>query len=55
MESIIDRQLAPAYLENELQRGGIVTGADSEGTDLALLAQGPDGTSTTTGKARFAL
>ncbi len=55
MESILYRQLAPAYLEKELQRGGIVTGADSEGTDLELWAQKPDGTTTTIGKARFAL
>ena len=54
MESIICRHLAPAYLEDELQRGGIAAGADSEGTDYELRAQKEDGTSTTTGKARFA-
>jgi hypothetical protein len=49
------RHLAPAYLGDELECGGIITGADDEGIDLDLWARKPDGTDTTTGKARFAL
>lgn len=55
LQSITYRHLAPAYLGDELECGGIVTGADGESIDLDLWARKPDGTSTTTGKARFVL
>jgi hydroxyacyl-ACP dehydratase HTD2-like protein with hotdog domain len=55
LQSMTYRHLAPAYLGDELECGGIITGADDEGIDLDLWARKPDGTDTTTGKARFAL
>jgi hydroxyacyl-ACP dehydratase HTD2-like protein with hotdog domain len=55
LKSMTYRHLAPAYLGEELECGGIVTGSDGEGIDLDLWARKPDGTSTTTGKARFVL
>ena len=55
LQSITYRHLAPAYLGDELECAGIVTGADSDSVDLDLWARKPDGSSTTTGKARFAL
>lgn len=55
LQSMTYRHLAPAYLGDELECGGVVTGFDGEGIDLDLWARKPDGTSTTTGKARFAL
>lgn len=55
LASMTYRHLAPAYLGDELECAGVVTGADGEGIDLDLWARKPDGTDTTTGKARFAL
>ena len=55
LQSMTYRHLAPAYLGEELECGGIVTGSDGEGIDLDLWARKSDGTDTTTGKARFVL
>jgi len=55
LRSITYRHLAPAYLGDELECAGIVTGSDGGGIDLDLWARKPDGTITTTGKARFVL
>jgi hydroxyacyl-ACP dehydratase HTD2-like protein with hotdog domain len=51
--SISYRHLAPAYLGDTLECGGTVTGADADGVEVELWARKPDGTVTTTGKARF--
>jgi hydroxyacyl-ACP dehydratase HTD2-like protein with hotdog domain len=53
ISSISYRHLAPAYLGDRLECGGAVVGADDGGIDLELWARKPDGTITTTGKARF--
>jgi hydroxyacyl-ACP dehydratase HTD2-like protein with hotdog domain len=53
LHSISYRHLAPAYLGDTLECGGTVTGADADGVDVELWARKPDGTVTTTGKARF--
>ena len=55
LQSMTYRHLAPAYLGDELECAGVVTGADVEGIDLDVWARKPNGTNTTTGKARFAL
>lgn len=55
LRSITYRHLAPAYLGEELECGGIVTGSDREGIDVDLWARKSDGTDTTTGKARLVL
>ena len=55
LQSMTYRHLAPAYLGDELECGGIITGADAGGIDLDLWARKSDGTDTTTGKARFDL
>ena len=54
LATITYRHLAPAYLGDSLECGGIVTGADADGIDLELWARKPDGTVTTSGTARFA-
>jgi 3-methylfumaryl-CoA hydratase len=53
LRSINYRHLAPAYLGDELECGGTITEADDEGVEVELWARKPDGTVTTTGKARF--
>ncbi len=53
LTSITYRHLAPAYLGDELECGGTVTGSDDEGVELELWARKKEGTVTTTGKARF--
>ena len=53
LASITYRHLSPAYLGDELECGGTVTGSDDEGLDLDLWVRKSDGTITTTGKARF--
>jgi hydroxyacyl-ACP dehydratase HTD2-like protein with hotdog domain len=53
LSSITYRHLAPAYLGDELECGGTVTGADDDGVDLDLWVRKRDGTVTTTGRARF--
>ena len=53
LTSITYRHLAPAYLGDELECGGTVTGSDDEGVEVELWARKKDGTVTTTGKARF--
>ena len=53
LASIAYRHLAPAYLGDELECGGTVTGSDDEGLEIELWARKTDGTVTTTGKARF--
>ena len=53
LQSITYRHLAPAYLGDELECGGIVSGSDTDGVDLDLWARKTDGINTTTGKARF--
>ena len=53
LRSISYRHLAPAYLGDTLECGGTVTTADDGGLELELWARKPDGTVTTTGKARF--
>ena len=55
LQSMTYRHLAPAYLGEELECGGIVTRSDGTGVDLDLWARKPEGTDTTTGKARFVL
>lgn len=54
LRSINYRHLAPAYLGDELECGGTVTGADDDGIDLDLWVRKADGTITTEGKARMA-
>ncbi len=53
LRSISYRHLAPAYLGDTLECGGSVTDSDDEGIELELWVRKPDGTVTTTGKARF--
>lgn len=53
LHTISYRHLAPAYLGDTLECGGTVTASDDEGVELELWARKPDGTVTTTGKARF--
>lgn len=53
LRSITYRHLAPAYLGDELECGGAMTGADEARADLDLWVRKSDGTITTTGKARF--
>ncbi|MGI9648150.1 MAG: hypothetical protein ACR2OI_06490 [Acidimicrobiia bacterium] len=55
LRSITYRHLEPAYLGDRLECGGVVTRSDGQEIDLDLWARKPDGTSTTTGKARFVL
>ena len=55
LQSMTYRHLAPAYLGDELECGGIITGANAEAIDVDLWARKSDGTDTTTGKARFDL
>lgn len=55
LQSMTYRHLAPAYLGDELECGGIITGANAETIDVELWARKSDGTDTTTGKARFDL
>lgn len=55
LQSITYRHLAPAYLGDELECGGVVTGSHGDTIELELWARKPDGTSTTTGTARFVL
>ena len=55
LQSMTYRHLAPAYLGDELECGGIIAGADAGGIDVDLWARKSDGTDTTTGKARFDL
>ncbi|MDH3540821.1 MAG: hypothetical protein OEP52_12535 [Acidimicrobiia bacterium] len=55
LQSMTYRHLAPAYLGDQLECGGIVSASDRDGIDLDLWARKPDGTSTTTGTARFVL
>ena len=52
VESVTYRHLSPAYLGDVLHCGGTVTDSDADGVDLELWARRPDGTVTTTGKAR---
>ena len=51
IDSISYRQLAPAYLGDELECGGEVTNADDSIAELEVFARKEDGTVTTTGKA----
>ncbi len=53
LESITYRHLSPAYLGDRLECGGRVIDADGDRLDLDLWARTSDGTTTTTGKARF--
>jgi len=53
ISSISYRHLAPAYLGDQLECGGIVTENDGAGIDLDLWVRKSDGTITTTGKARL--
>ncbi len=53
LASIEYRHLAPAYLGDTLECGGSVTAVDDDGLEVELWARKPDGTVTTTGKARF--
>jgi hydroxyacyl-ACP dehydratase HTD2-like protein with hotdog domain len=53
LRTVSYRHLAPAYLGDTLECGGRVIGADDEGVDVELWARKPDGTVTTTGRARF--
>jgi hydroxyacyl-ACP dehydratase HTD2-like protein with hotdog domain len=53
LHSITYRHLAPAYLGDEMECGGDVTGSDEDGVDLDLWVRRSDGTVLTTGKARF--
>jgi hydroxyacyl-ACP dehydratase HTD2-like protein with hotdog domain len=53
ISSISYRHLAPAYLGDQLECGGTVVGGDDAGIDIELWARKPDGTITTTGRARF--
>jgi hydroxyacyl-ACP dehydratase HTD2-like protein with hotdog domain len=53
LRTIAYRHLAPAYLGDTLSCGGKVTAADDVGIEIELWARKPDGTVTTTGKARF--
>ncbi|HEU4915041.1 MAG TPA: hypothetical protein VFV13_00585 [Acidimicrobiia bacterium] len=55
LKTISYRHLAPAYLGDTLECGGEVISSDDEGVDLELWARKPDGTTTTTGTARFLL
>ena len=55
LQSMTYRHLAPAYLGDELECGGIITGANAGAIDVDLWARKSDGTDTTTGKARFDL
>lgn len=54
LSSITYRHLSPAYVGDALHVGGRVTASDESGVDLELWARKPDGTTTTTGNARFA-
>lgn len=54
LESITYRHLSPAYLGDVLECGGAVVMVEADGIGLDLWARKPDGTVTTTGKARFA-
>lgn len=54
LDSISYRHLAPAYLGDALECGGVVTGSDDAGVDLDLHAKNQEGETTTTGKARMA-
>lgn len=47
------RHNTPAYLGDTLECGGTVTAADEGGIQVDLWARKPDGTTTTTGTARF--
>jgi hydroxyacyl-ACP dehydratase HTD2-like protein with hotdog domain len=53
LRSISYRHLSPAYLGDQLECGGSVSGADDAGVDLDLWVRKTDSTITTTGKARF--
>ncbi len=53
LASIEYRHLAPAYLGDTLECGGTVIDSDDAGIGIELWARKPDGTLTTTGKARF--
>lgn len=55
LQSITYRHLVPAYLGDDLECGGIVTRSDGREIELDLWARKPDGTATTTGRARFVL
>jgi len=52
IESVTYRHLAPAYLGDELECGGMVTNGDDSSVELEVFARKKDGTVTTTGKAR---
>ena len=53
LHSITYRHVAPAYLGEELECGGVVTRSDEEVIDLDLWVRKADGTPSTIGKARF--
>lgn len=55
LRSISYRHLAPAYLGQVLECGGVVTGAHEDRIDLELWARKADGTTTTSGIARFSV
>lgn len=53
LASITYRHVAPAYLGDELECGGVVAGNDGEVIDLDLWVRKPDDSTTTVGKSRF--
>jgi len=53
LTSITYRHLSPAYLGDTLRCEGVVTDVSDVHVDLDLWAERDDGTTTTTGRARF--